>query len=412
MTATQFASQKTQSQRSPSQMVVSLEERLQQCSQKEFTGKLEVSSSQEKWSFFFYAGRLVWATGGKNAYRRFRRLWRQICPHISLSGVKLREEKPIGSKDYHILVVLSKRGYLTRQQGTSLVVATLKEVVFDILQQEYIQALTYEEDPQGGIEQSFTLMVALVRPKQLVPEMTKKWQAWKDAGLAAYSPNQIPSLEAPENLKKATSAKAYKTIEKLVDGQKTLREIGSVMNQEVLRLTQCLLPYIKQGWIALQEGAPDEEMPAFSQTNTSRGQPSPPQKSHPNQNQPLIACIDDSPQVCQQMQKILEAAGYRFVSVQDSVQAITMLLENKPDFVFLDLMMPVANGYEICSQIRRIEVFKDLPVTILTGNDGIVDRMRAKMVGATDFMSKPVDQQKVLDLLATYLNAKAPAKSE
>jgi chemotaxis family two-component system response regulator PixG len=51
-------------------------------------------------------------------------------------------------------------------------------------------------------------------------------------------------------------------------------------------------------------------------------------------------------------------------------------------------------------------------VTILTGNDGIVDRMRAKMVGATDFMSKPVDQQKVLDLLATYLNAKAPAKSE
>lgn len=401
MTATQLASKQIKSQQS--QMVASLEERLHQCSQKEFTGKLEVSSSQESWRFFFYAGRLVWATGGKNSYRRFQRLWRQICPQVSLSSVQIRHEKPVGSKSYHILVVLSKRGHLTRQQSTSLVVATLKEVIFDILQQEYMQALTYHHDPHGGIEQSFTLMVALVRPEQLVPEITKKWKAWKDAGLAPYSPNQIPSLVCPNKLQQATSAKAYKTIEKLVDGKKTLREIGSVMNQEVLRLTQCLLPYIKQGWITLQEGKPTEQMPAFSQS------PSSPQKASTakNKKQPLVACIDDSPQVCQEMQNILEAAGYRFVSVRDSVQAITMLLENKPDFVFLDLMMPVANGYEICSQIRRIEVFKDLPVAILTSNDGIVDRMRAKMVGASDFISKPVSKEKVLALLANYLPAQA-----
>jgi chemotaxis family two-component system response regulator PixG len=400
MTATQLASQKVQSQQS--QMVASLEDRLQQCSQKEFTGKLEVCSSQESWSFFFYAGRLVWATGGKNSYRRFQRLWRQICPQVSLSGVKLRQEKPIGAKDYHVLAVLSKRGHLTRQQSTSLVVATLKEVVFDILQQEYMQALTYRQDSQGGIEQSFTLMVALVRPEQLVPEITKQWKAWKDAGLAPYSPNQVPSLECPKQLQQATSAKAYQTIEKLVDGRKTLREIGSVMNQEVLRLTQCLLPYIKQGWIVLQNSKP-VAAPQFGQSQ------SPPKKQSASQNQyqPLVACIDDSWQLCQQMREILESAGYRFVSIQDSVQAITTLLENKPDFVFLDLMMPVANGYEICSQIRRIEVFKNLPVAILTGNDGIVDRMRAKMVGATDFISKPVNEEKVLGLLSTYLPSQA-----
>jgi CheY-like chemotaxis protein len=104
---------------------------------------------------------------------------------------------------------------------------------------------------------------------------------------------------------------------------------------------------------------------------------------------------------------ILEEAGYKFVSIQDSVQALVVLLENKPDLIFLDLVMPVANGYEICSQIRRVSVFQDIPVIILTGNDGIVDRVRAKMVGASGFLPKPITQQKVLSTLQRYLPTKS-----
>lgn len=108
----------------------------------------------------------------------------------------------------------------------------------------------------------------------------------------------------------------------------------------------------------------------------------------------------------------MTSAGYRYVSVQDSVHALPLLLENKPALIFLDLVMPIASGYEICSQIRRMSAFKNTPVVILTGNDGIVDRVRARVVGASDFLSKPVNTEKVLAIVRQYLpiapNSTAP----
>jgi two-component system, chemotaxis family, response regulator PixG len=81
------------------------------------------------------------------------------------------------------------------------------------------------------------------------------------------------------------------------------------------------------------------------------------------------------------------------------------LIRNKPDFIFLDLLMPITNGYEVCEQIRKTPSLKHIPVIILTGKDGLVDRMRSKMVGATGFLGKPVDADSVLKMLNKYLVA-------
>ncbi len=125
-------------------------------------------------------------------------------------------------------------------------------------------------------------------------------------------------------------------------------------------------------------------------------------------HQPLIVCIDDSFQVCQAVNQILAPAGYRFTSIQDSMQALPTLIELKPSLIFLDLMMPVANGYEICVQVRRVSVLKDIPIVILTGKDGIVDRVRAKMAGASDYLAKPVEADKLLAVVQKYLILKDP----
>lgn len=99
-------------------------------------------------------------------------------------------------------------------------------------------------------------------------------------------------------------------------------------------------------------------------------------------------------------------AGYQFVSEQDGLRAITMLLSRKPDLIFLDLIMPNTNGYEICSQLRKLSYFRYTPIIILTGNEGIVDRVRANMVGSTDFINKPVQEDLVVETINTYLNQK------
>ena len=115
--------------------------------------------------------------------------------------------------------------------------------------------------------------------------------------------------------------------------------------------------------------------------------------------------MDDSPLVCQSLEQILTSNGYQFIAIQDSLRAIAGLLPRKPDLVFLDLVMPNTNGYEICSQLRKISAFRTTPIIILTGNDGIIDRVRAKIVGASDFLSKPVDAEIVLSITAKHLNS-------
>ena len=88
------------------------------------------------------------------------------------------------------------------------------------------------------------------------------------------------------------------------------------------------------------------------------------------------------------------------------MRAIAVLLSRKPDVIFLDLIMPNTNGYEICTQLRKLSFFKNTPIIIVTGNDGIIDRVRAKMAGSTDFISKPINQEIIVETVQKYLKQK------
>ena len=87
----------------------------------------------------------------------------------------------------------------------------------------------------------------------------------------------------------------------------------------------------------------------------------------------LIACIDDSISACKNLELFLTQQGYRSYGVQDPLKIMTTLIKHKPDLIFLDLLMPMANGYEICQQIRRTPSLQDVPVVILTEKDGLFD---------------------------------------
>jgi chemotaxis family two-component system response regulator PixG len=103
------------------------------------------------------------------------------------------------------------------------------------------------------------------------------------------------------------------------------------------------------------------------------------------------------------MEALLTASGYQFVGVEDGLRAFSILIARKPEVIFLDLVMPNTNGYEICAKLRKLAFFRNTPIVILTGNDGIVDRVRAKLVGASDFLSKPVEAETVLSVIHKHL---------
>ncbi len=363
----------------------------------QFTGKLEVNSSDQSWKIFFCIGHLAWVSGGKHHNRRFQRIWQQLCSNISLENIKLREEESYRCYYYHLISVLSRRKILTPVQTKQVFFWHLKEVLFDILQQESQQRLTYNLSDRG-LEKSLILMSTVIRLETVLPPVNKLWQEWHKSNLTEYSPNLVPVILKQNLLEKVAKNNSYKTITKLVNGQNSLRDTAALMKIDLRKLTLFLMPYIRNKLIGLKEVPDRKRLKGSPGLHTDFGmvQPS-------DQTQALIACVDDSKEMCYLLEKILNKGGYRFLGIQDSIKALVMIIDAKPDLIFLDLMMPIANGYEICTQLRRAPIFDNTPIIILTGNDGVVDRVRAKMVGATGYMTKPVEPKKVLALVKQYL---------
>ncbi len=362
------------------------------CIQLQYNGQLNIKSSKgRKWIFYYRLGRIVWATGSDHPFRRWRRNMAKYCPDIDISKIRCRNEDiAIDFWDYQLLDILYKRQKIQREKIHAIVESTIAELFFDLAQELDFASVTcsYSQDVILEMPMSFT------NADMSIKQMQDAWSIWSQAGLTNISPNLAPVLRRPEQLQQMVNPSVYKNFVSLINGQFTLRELGIKMKQDVMPVTRSLLPYILKGIIELVP-VPDSPLTVESSSSTV--------KQPRKQTAPLIACVDDSPQVCKILEEIMTRNGLRFIQIQDAVQALPIIIQEKPDLIFLDLIMPIASGYEICTQLRRISAFAQTPVIILTGNDGLVDRVRAKVVGSTDFMSKPIVADRVMNMVRKYL---------
>jgi two-component system, chemotaxis family, response regulator PixG len=392
--------------------------RFQSLQKAKLTGVLSIFSNQtpESWNLYFQDGQIFWTGGGKHRFRRWYRALKEVSPQLDPQTIRLREnEADIGDLwDYLALTVLFKRCQITPSQMQGLIQKIVYEVIFDIFQScDLTNHLTedanhpYSRERDTQISANFKVQafteepIHLINIENAIQDVTRMWSGWCNAGLAHYSPNLAPVLKRPDELKQQLAAQAYESMQNLLNGNSPLRELAVVTQRDLLPLTRSLLPLLKRDLIGLQEvidlNRPTQALTTFSTVV--------------NANQPLVVCVDDNQEVRQSLSQIFTQAGYRFVGVEDSFQALPTILVHKPDLIFLDLIMPVASGYEVCAQIRRVSALKNVPVVILTGNDGIVDRVRAKFVGASDFLSKPVQQEKVMAVVNRHFaqdNPKSP----
>ncbi|MDJ0530888.1 MAG: response regulator [Xenococcaceae cyanobacterium MO_207.B15] len=368
-----------------------------------FSGQLIVTDSQEtSWIIHLYLGRIVYATGGLHPVRRWRRNLAAYCPqrlaHLNkvqseLAAIPLEECRI--SWQYKLLSVWIDQKKITPEQAGRFIKATVVEILFDITQAVEVVCETVQDN-------LLSTRLTLIDAQQIIAEANKLWQAWQAAKIADRSPDMAPVIRQPEALQKRTSNQIYQNLSQLLDGQQSLRDLSIRMRRDVVTVTRSLLPYIQLGLVqlvAIEDIPPPISTPIakrLSKTITP--------------SRTLIACIDDSPAICKTMKETVTSAGYQFVSEMDGLRAIAVLLSRKPDLIFLDLVMPHTNGYEICAQLRKLSYFRNTPIVIVTGNDGIIDRVRAKMVGSTDFISKPVTQEILLNVINKYLTQKGQKK--
>ena len=361
------------------------------CIQIQYNGQLNIKSAKgRQWAFYYRLGRIVWATGADHPFRRWRRNMAQYCPDIDINKIRCRDEDiAINYWDYQLLDILYKRQKVQREKIHAIVESTIAELFFDLAQELDVTPVTCSRSQEIILEMPMSFTNADMSIKQ----MQDAWSIWSQAGLANISPNLAPVLRRPEQLQQMVNPSVYKNFVSLINGQFTLRELGIRMKQDVMPVTRSLLPYILKGIIELV-AVPDLPLTVESSSSTKRPR---------SQTSPLVVCVDDSPQVCKILEEIMTHHGLRFIKVQDPVQALPIIIQHKPDLIFLDLIMPIASGYEICTQLRRISAFAQTPIIILTGNDGLVDRVRAKVVGSTDFISKPIVADRVMNVVRKHL---------
>ncbi|MCG8365514.1 MAG: response regulator [Pseudanabaenales cyanobacterium] len=374
---------------------------LQSCSQEQFTGELTVklqATQGRRWSLYFYAGGLIGGTSEVHSIRRWCRQLSQHCPHLSVSSTYQGADRP-QYWDYQSLAKLVEQGKIRQSQLTAVVGGNLTEILFDLIQAEqqsrYLSGLqlTFRQMSQDILDSA----LVGIRPEWVFNQAMQVWDVWLQAGLGSYSPNLAPVILDAEALRRQTSPLAYQNLTALVDGDRTLRDLAAKLQQNLVPLAQSLIPYIHTEVMSLVEvGDFTCELKSVAATPSIR-----PIQTNPSS--PLVAYIEDSRFDSLKMSQILAQTGYRFTNVQDPVQALPVLLEQKPSLIFLDLLMPITNGYEICAQIRRVSAFQRIPVIIVTSSDGIVDRVRAKLVGASGFIAKPIDSPKVLNALQQHL---------
>jgi chemotaxis family two-component system response regulator PixG len=270
--------------------------------QERFSGQFLLKSSLEReWIIYLFLGRILYASGGNHSVRRWYRYLRLHCPQVDLQQLKLSavlSNAPNSSDNCWECQLLNagiEKQQITREQAGKTIAAIVAEVMFDILQATHV---THQSKPDN-----LTLpQLVLLDPGQLLSEVQQVWQLWQTAKIADCSPNKAAVINQPEQLQQQVSPAVYQNLTKLLDGQRTLRDLALAMNRDVKDVVCSLLPYIQAGLVELTE-IPDLAPPVAPASPAT-----PP--STPSGKGPLIACIDDSPLVCQSMEQILTANGY------------------------------------------------------------------------------------------------------
>ncbi|WP_309738068.1 response regulator, partial [Chamaesiphon sp. OTE_20_metabat_361] len=365
------------------------------------------------WMLCFSAGELAGISGGIDAIERWER-------NLALASLNVPLDRLVKSNNHQEIFLNSNK--IAQKY-------VVEEVLFDIIQfsQNQQDRLAYRFITLKESNNNLKSAIPLLDIKPLLSKTIQTWQEWEQHGLGTCAPSLFPLIHPSAKIDDFANNRDLKSIVSSIDGSKSLRSLAIHHQQKLLDVAKSLSQPIEAGLITLsiaRQATTDRRQLDRDRQLTSEldlvnitipkdtgelgvvGIAS----VQENRHLPLIACIDDSLSVYKHLEKIIVEHGCRAFGVQDPLKILPSLIRNKPDLIFLDLVMPVTNGYEVCEQIRKTPSLVDVPIIILTGNDGLIDRVRTKFVGANGFLGKPIEARSIVKALDKYLDKKQSSR--
>jgi twitching motility two-component system response regulator PilG len=114
--------------------------------------------------------------------------------------------------------------------------------------------------------------------------------------------------------------------------------------------------------------------------------------------------IDDSKTIRRTAETLLKKVGCEVVTAVDGFDALAKIADNRPDIIFVDIMMPRLDGYQTCALIKNNKQFKNTPVIMLSSKDGLFDRAKGRIVGSDQYLTKPFSRDELLGAITEHVS--------
>ena len=361
--------------------------------------------------------------------------------------------------EYEAINWLVTEQHFLPEQATLLIQELVKEVIESFI---LIKTGSYElTEPLKNFP-----IICKLDVTDIMEKCQNQLQNWRYLGRYISSPYQRPYLLVSSKFQDKRLPPLKENITNWMKGF-SLRHLAIIMNQDELQLALSLYPYIVKGSIVLHEPDPpfdklpktcgssllfsedstelirgkllvsdvepskdtSTETPIISQNNVAVQQLVPDVAELPPEDFSLLAVdnnidadsqkvnlntkttqktykiisVDDSPTILKEISRYLEDENFTLVTINEPVKAVMSIIRHKPDLILLDLNMAGIDGYELCRIIRNNSMFKTIPIIFVTSNKGIIDKVKARFVGASGYLTKPFTRAELLKMIFMHL---------
>ncbi len=203
--------------------------------------------------------------------------------------------------------------------------------------------------------------------------------------------NSIPSLTGipvlnPEVLARySLSPEQRQRLERMTRDHQSLFEIAVELAKDPLEVAQVFQRWIQKDLVKLQVD----------------------QRTLP-QSYTLVA-VDDSPAMQTLIRRTLPQ--FQVYTTGSAAEGLSLIFRHQPDLIVLDLTMPEIDGLEICRTIREMPQFKQTPIVILTARDGLMDKLKGRLVGANSYLTKPFEAESFKRAVFQHLHISTDAQT-
>ncbi|NUN63989.1 response regulator [Pseudanabaena biceps] len=357
---------------------------LQVIARKELTGCLSISIPQDNsivWQLYIGGSRLYYATTNHYSRDRFNLIWQQIAQDRPLPKFSPDKSEYESLYEWHL------------EHNVSL--TDFRRILLNMSREALIQSVAYVDayvkfEPETCIK---PVLIAAPLP-DLIQPMASHVRFWQKLHANIPSPftrlyldpskvkDLITFLENspnPSSEKSLVQNVSLPVWLEILEQKLSIYEICHRLSIETHTLSLWLHPLIENKVL--------EVLPSI--VNSAIAVPSLPTGA-------LIACIDDSHTVQRQVKIVLEMSGFQVLGITDPASCLSLLVRQKPALILMDITMPEIDGYELCKMLRQSRHLRKVPIVMFTGREGLIDRMRAQLVGASDYITKPVNADKLV----------------